>query len=575
MRLSRLLKLSFIGTLLFSPSMAQEASQVHEEALKVLRSGGDTNRPATRSAAPAARGNVESREDRQQRLRSEAQQRLAERDRQQAERRRQFEEFVKERERLRSGAAPNSVHNKALETLRQQEANPAPASATTSVTPAPARTPAPAAVQPAPAAPVAQPAPAPAPRPAPPAQPTNDEVQQRALEILRQQREQSAAPTTVPRESEVAPRTIATPSPAPAAVRPAPGVPGGNNADTHQKALEVLRQQTQTPASASVPSSTAPARVAPSNTTPSDELKPSPDLQRRLDEMKRELDTPQPRSSLNPADPAYTRDLEQRALQMMQQQRSTPATATATTPAPAPARATPPASAATVRTPAPATPARTTATTAPATSVPTTVSPPRRSGALDPAAESRAREILRQQQQAVGSASAATSVSDPATSPIPRPATSAQPQPRPQPVPPAAPVAATPVPASPRVSTPTASGDVNYSQELENRARQALLERSQPQQTTASAEAQAAQAAATAAAGSISTTPVGPDPNLNSVHSRAIETLVQVKPGEGGQTEFKSKRERLRALTDLYKADRLTPAEYHQRRAKILAEPNE
>jgi hypothetical protein len=118
------------------------------------------------------------------------------------------------------------------------------------------------------------------------------------------------------------------------------------------------------------------------------------------------------------------------------------------------------------------------------------------------------------------------------------------------------------------VATSNPPGDVGYSQDLENRARQMLLERSQPQP---SAEADAAQAAA-AAANVPATTHVGPDPALEQVHSRAYETLVQVKPGEGGQTQLKTKQERLRALTELYKADRMTPAEYHQRRATILAE---
>jgi uncharacterized protein YmfQ (DUF2313 family) len=97
-----------------------------------------------------------------------------------------------------------------------------------------------------------------------------------------------------------------------------------------------------------------------------------------------------------------------------------------------------------------------------------------------------------------------------------------------------------------------------------------LLERSQPQPSQDEEAAQAAAAAAAAAVPSID--PVHPNPQLDQVHSRAYETLVQVKPGEGGQTQLKTKQERLRALTDLYKADRMTPAEYHQRRAAILAE---
>ncbi|MGZ8940554.1 MAG: hypothetical protein ACXW32_15215, partial [Limisphaerales bacterium] len=171
MRLSRLLKLSFVGSLLFSPTMAQEASKVHEDALKVLRSGSaDTNR----TTAPAAPLGRETRAERDARLKMEAQQRLAERERLQAEKRRQFEEYVKERERLRSGAPAGTVQNQAVKVLREQtnpSATPAPAAA---ATPPPAVAPVPA-VQPQPSsAPTA-----PAVPPAPPRS-ANDDVQQRA-----------------------------------------------------------------------------------------------------------------------------------------------------------------------------------------------------------------------------------------------------------------------------------------------------------------------------------------------------------------------------------------------------------
>ena len=72
----------------------------------------------------------------------------------------------------------------------------------------------------------------------------------------------------------------------------------------------------------------------------------------------------------------------------------------------------------------------------------------------------------------------------------------------------------------------------------------------------------------------VPTAPIRPDPELEWVHSRALETLVQVQPGEGSQTQLRSKQERIRAITELYRADKMTPAEYHQRRAQILAEPN-
>jgi len=115
---------------------------------------------------------------------------------------------------------------------------------------------------------------------------------------------------------------------------------------------------------------------------------------------------------------------------------------------------------------------------------------------------------------------------------------------------------------------------VEYSKDLENRARQALLERQQPQQAPATAQQAQAQAAATAASSGDLNAPLTPNPEVEKVHARAMETLTQVQPGEGGQTRLKNKQERINALTELYRADRLTPAEYHQRRAAILAEPN-
>src|SRR5688500_9190548 len=155
MRLSRLLKLSFVGSLLFTPLMAQETDKVHEEALKVLRAGtATTNAPtAAPAAARGARGS-ETPAERNARLKAEAQQRLDERERLQAEKRRQFQEYVRERERMRSGAAPGTVHDQALKTLREQPAAGATPPATT---PAPATTTSPA---PAATAPAARPAPA-------------------------------------------------------------------------------------------------------------------------------------------------------------------------------------------------------------------------------------------------------------------------------------------------------------------------------------------------------------------------------------------------------------------------------
>jgi hypothetical protein len=555
MRFSNLFKLSFVGMLIFSPAMAQEADKVHDEALKVLRSqSGNTNQPAT-AAAPAARPPLgESRTEREARLKAEAQQRLAERERLQAEKRRQFEDYVKQRERLRQEqqtpgskpAAPGNVHNQALDVLRQSP----PASSTTTAAPAPANptTPPPATVQPA-TPPVAPSAPPRSSTPAPQPQPSTEEVQQKALEILRQQRNEPAAPPV--REPEITPRAVA----------PAPVTPSATaREDTHQKALEVLRQQTPSPASAPTVAPAAPvttSRPAP----PPSEPKPSPDLQRRLDEIQRELNTPQPRPGRSETDnQAYLKELEERALQ------NRPQTLPARAATPAPAQ---PITA--------ARPAQTTTPTldsqtrevirrqdeelrqSPVTALPRTAPPAAAahpSNRLDPAAEARAREVLRQQQQAV-TAPAATTVAPSA-----------------QPIASAPPRQTTPAPAPALVTSP--AGDVVYSRELEERARQALLERAGNQASAAAAATSPLPSSTTPtpAPANVSNAPLQTDAELERVHSRAIETLVQVQPGEGAQTQFKSKQDRLRALTDLYRADKMTPAEYHQRRAQILAEPS-
>ena len=117
MRISKVFKASFAGALIFSPAMAQQAGEVHEQAQKVLReqlASGATNAstPAISSPSqilpvqpsrPAGPGDEAARlrGEREARMAAEAQRRMTERDRLQEERRKQFEEYVKERERLR------------------------------------------------------------------------------------------------------------------------------------------------------------------------------------------------------------------------------------------------------------------------------------------------------------------------------------------------------------------------------------------------------------------------------------------------------------------------------------------
>jgi hypothetical protein len=59
----------------------------------------------------------------------------------------------------------------------------------------------------------------------------------------------------------------------------------------------------------------------------------------------------------------------------------------------------------------------------------------------------------------------------------------------------------------------------------------------------------------------------------SSVGSAATSPTPMPAPGSPEQAGPKSKQQRLMDLLELYKADKLTPAEYHAQRAKILSEP--
>jgi hypothetical protein len=63
----------------------------------------------------------------------------------------------------------------------------------------------------------------------------------------------------------------------------------------------------------------------------------------------------------------------------------------------------------------------------------------------------------------------------------------------------------------------------------------------------------------------------------DEMHARALDALNQIESGKAPQPSAAgpmSKQERLKAITDLYKADKMTPAEYHRQRAAIIASPN-
>jgi hypothetical protein len=60
----------------------------------------------------------------------------------------------------------------------------------------------------------------------------------------------------------------------------------------------------------------------------------------------------------------------------------------------------------------------------------------------------------------------------------------------------------------------------------------------------------------------------GEEPKVDQ-KSRGVETIAPVNAGGPG-----SKAQRLADLLAAYRADKITPLEYHTERAKILAEPN-
>ena len=134
-------------------------------------------------------------------------------------------------------------------------------------------------------------------------------------------------------------------------------------------------------------------------------------------------------------------------------------------------------------------------------------------------------------------------------------------------------------PAAPARSTPAeAQANEQYSRELEERAREILAERAQAQQPTSAAAApepastQAAPAVETPSA-TQSVEPATTPAQSAEIHLRALEALRQGT--SNGTSGALTKREKLRALTDLYRADKIGAAEYHQKRAEILAEPGE
>jgi hypothetical protein len=542
MRFSTVLRASFVGALFFSPAMADEVEKVHEEALRVLREHSgqappapqSTLRPAAVPGAPAAaapirRPSIEesrqaeaevarARAERERRLTEEARQQMAERALAQEQKRLDFEAFLKEREILRQqqrdqdetvvrgagqampvaggGATGNvqDVHAKALKALYAD--------------PGTGSQPGGAAVTP-----------------------------------------ETSTRSAMPREDEVAPVVFGS---------------SGDNAETHAKALEVLRRQTSGMGSATEPV-----------TETQEELRERARqaLEQQQAEMRRATAGAQAEGAPAVSDNTeYSKELERRALEILRENRGAaavpapaqPATESATSFQPAQATAVPPAASEIHEKALQA--LRQQEASAPATSP--LVSPaldqgtreilqrqdreiarqlasprfePTPSRGLNPDAEARAREILRQQQQALSPA-APPEVAVPSV---------------------------TPAPAAPPATTAAPATSSDYSRDLEERARQIIRERAQ-ETTAVPAEPSVSQPAATGAVPEAR-------PSVAEVHQQALDALNQARQNNASPSApagVKTKRDRIRELTDLYREDKMTPAEYHQRRAQILAEPN-
>ncbi len=586
MKISEFLRASFVGALLFTPAMADDIEKVHEEALRVLREKlgqTDSSLPTAPGSngssfsAPQLKDNSEAarlRSEREARIKVEAQQRIVEREKVQAEHRQQFEQWIKEREKLRQqqrvydenaalqtgqiqASADDDLHLKALEALHRAEAQGsgvAPNS-TTAVMASPTR--------------VAQ---------------------------------VNVAPALMSSSTQAAPASVQSNS-GPALISP-------DSDAIHAQALEALHQM-ENGALASTPqivpsittrTSAPTVTAAPRSASPAPQ--PSPELQMRLKQMQLELEQEQMEKSRASAastsritretavaapmateatsiSDAYVKDLEQRARASVQ----SPIGLSTTSPTPS-APVLDPGTRDMIRRqneeiarrmrPNASTPSASVGSSNPATTQ-----------GLTATQEEQARTTLRQQQsaRAIVPATAVTA---------PRLAASAQ---------------SAPAIAGVSHRTETDTSDIQYSRDLEERARQALAERAQNQQTTALQASPPSAAIATspvesnptsvpsvapvqativtpvpAAAATPFVAPIAPatpstpisSPGLNNssdaisdVHAQALDALNKVQPGTGAKT----RQQRIKEITDLYRADKMGPAEYHQKRAQILAEP--
>ena len=552
MRLSTVLQVSFVGALMFTPAMAEDIQQVHEQALRILRA---------QEAAPAdTRSGSSVREQRETLRRQQAAQAEMRRQQQQEERRKQFEAEQQRRQAVRhqitqstpttsnpGSMSPDEMHEKALAILRNTQPGGA-VSAPASGELAPSQLP----KQSVPQAASAVAAPAPTIVAAAPDSTPSPEVQERARQILKQQQAEM-------QKAQPAPATVSAPA----------STLSGNTPEQealHERALEILRQQTATsqatvqpvqpaPAPAVSPSSApapaAPVASAPAVTAPAvtpaptqavtvQSTAPAPGMSGDVDLIHEQAlrvlhqDLGQPTGTAQALD-AKTREIISRQNQEIARQLGT------------------------------------THSSMPALNSTPTQASSMPQHELAPEMEARAREILRQQM-------ANSSTTAAAITPSPTPATSV------------------PVRTSAANNSNTQE-QVQYSRELEQKARQTILNNSQNASATAPTTAPAAAPApsvtptpapAPQAPNVVNTTPAPAagattknqsDADIAAIHAKALDTMQHVlnpTPLEQSNqilSSQKNKREKLNELTDLYKADKLTPAQYHEYRARILAQP--
>jgi hypothetical protein len=577
MRISEFLRASCVGALLFSPAMADDIEKMHEEALRMLReklgqANNDLPAPAVPNTAiiqaPALTGDAEmvrQRAEREARIKAEAQERIAERERLQADRRQQYEQWLKERERLRQqqrdydlNAAQqmgrikvetpeDEMHAIALKMLHHIEA----VSATTpSVQVASASAALPVPRTDTPARSVSTVAPVTTTGAVPVkssgsmmlAQADVDQIHAQALEALHQQQNQAAKPAV----TSTPPTNNSGPQPSPELQR-----------RLKQMELELEQEQREKQAAskgkvgvssnANVPNAPSPATttsVAPASTTISDAY--IKDLEERARQQQGSVSNPQVGISSGGTgvgngspglDPA-TRDILRRQDQEIARKMGSNSA-----------------------------------------SFPRTAAPAGQTLTADQ--DAQAREALHQQQSNTAANVSATPASNIS---VPPPKTAKT---------------ATPSPSSTTVHrVESDNSNAQYSRELEERARQILAERAQnqpnatvqapagpntvivpsaPPQSSVSptpapqpTPAPSAPTAPTVANRGVPTAPAAglPEPSTD-VHARALDVLNQIEAG----TAPKTKQQRIKELTDLYRADKMSPAEYHQKRAQILAEP--